>query len=330
MVPPAGFSTVSFTSLCFFACAPGVLAAAPAALGVLATAAVAVDAIASAAAPTIPVATVLPRYVRATWPPCVWLGRLRWLDGCAGLTVALATAAGSAEPAGDVALGLRVVRMLEELVGGPVLDEPAVVEEHGRVRHPPGLAEVVRDDDEGQCRDEPAEQGLDVLGRDGVERGGGLVEQEHVRAHGERAGEAQQLLLAAREAERGVVQAVLHGVPEADLAQALLCDDIELASPCDPMCADTSDHVVPDGHRERGGSLEEHPHPSPQVEQVRAGGPDAHALEPGVALVQEARYPVVHPVQASEEGGLARAGRADEGGDGAARELHVDRRQHRR
>jgi hypothetical protein len=51
---------------------------------------------------------------------------------------------------------------------------------------------------------------------------------------------------------------------------------------------------------------------------------EAGAADADVALVAHAVDQVVHAVEAAQQGGLAAAGGADEGGDLAARDLHVD------
>ena len=66
------------------------------------------------------------------------------------------------------------------------------------------------------------EQRLDRLRRDRVQGRGGLVEQQHIGAHGQRAGQAQQLLLASREAKGESLKRSLTAVPQADLVEALL------------------------------------------------------------------------------------------------------------
>ena len=50
-------------------------------------------------------------------------------------------------------------------------------------------------------------QVFDLRGGDGIERGAGLVEQEHFRVDGQGARDAQALLLAAGEAVGGLVAA---------------------------------------------------------------------------------------------------------------------------
>ena len=98
---------------------------------------------------------------------------------------------------------------------GPCSTSAPLVEEHRVVRDPHGLAQVVGDHDQGQRGRQGLEQCLDRLGRERVERRRRLVEQEHLGSDGQGAGQAEQLLLAAREPEGRVVEAVLDGVPQA-------------------------------------------------------------------------------------------------------------------
>src|SRR5208337_3324913 len=94
---------------------------------------------------------------------------------CAPLRVSLA----SAEPAGDVILGFLAPRLEEQIIGRAELDEFAQVHVGGVV----GL--------------EFADQFLDLGGRNGVERGSRLVEQQDFRLDRHGARDAQPLLLAA-------------------------------------------------------------------------------------------------------------------------------------
>lgn len=69
------------------------------------------------------------------------------LVGCPELAVRVV----SAHAAGDVALSLDLGWVLEELLGRALLEEATVVEEHGVVRKPPSLAEVVGHHNESEC-----------------------------------------------------------------------------------------------------------------------------------------------------------------------------------
>ena len=80
------------------------------------------------------------------------------------------------------------------------------------------------------------DQILDLRGRDRIERGARLVHEDDLGLDGDRAGDAQALLLAAGERQRAVVEAVLHLVPQRGAAQALL-DRLVEHVPCVAMPA---------------------------------------------------------------------------------------------
>src|SRR5438067_7835229 len=96
----------------------------------------------------------------------------------------------SAKPSRDVRLGPFVLRVLEDRLREPVLDEVAVEEVRRVVARARGLLHVVRDDDDGDVPLEDAKEILDLRRRDGVERARGLVEQEDLGVDGERARDA--------------------------------------------------------------------------------------------------------------------------------------------
>ena len=98
-----------------------------------------------------------------------------------------------------------------------VLDLEA--EERRHVGDARGLLHVVGDDHERVVALQLVHQVLDRGGRDRVERGGRLVEQDHLGLDGERARDAEALLLAAGERERAALQPVLDLVPERRAAQ---------------------------------------------------------------------------------------------------------------
>ena len=87
-----------------------------------------------------------------------------------------------------------------------------------------GLLHVVGDDDDRVLGLQLVDQVLDRRGRDRVERRARLVHQQHLRLDGDRAGDAEPLLLATGEAHAGLVEPVLDLVPEVRAAQRLLDD----------------------------------------------------------------------------------------------------------
>ena len=108
-------------------------------------------------------------------------------------------------------------------------------EERAAVGDPLGLLHVVGDDDDGDLVGDRPDGLLDPTGRGGVEGRAGLVHEQHVGAYGERAGDAEPLLLAAGERRAGRVEPVLDLLPEAGAAQALLDQVVGVAAapaPC--------------------------------------------------------------------------------------------------
>src|ERR687897_2559482 len=133
------------------------------------------------------------------------------------------------EPAGDVVLGPLVGRLGEDRVGAVVLDQqPGAVagaggglggEERRAVRDPGRLLHVVGDDHDRVVPLELLHQVLDAPGGHRVEGRAGLVHQDHVGGDGDRPGDAEPLLLAARHGQRVRLELVLDLVPEGGPAQ---------------------------------------------------------------------------------------------------------------
>src|SRR5690606_4061768 len=138
------------------------------------------------------------------------------------LTMCSLMAVTSAEAAGDVVLGLPLRGTGEQGGGGAVLDQLAQVHEGGVVGAARRLLHVVGDDQDGVVLLEFGDELLDAAGGDGVQGRGRFVEQDHLRPQRHRPGDAQALLLAAGQAERVLLQLVLHLVPEGRLAQRRL------------------------------------------------------------------------------------------------------------
>src|SRR5208283_5060865 len=120
---------------------------------------------------------------------------------CSVNTISSLRLLASAEAAGDVILGTPVGGRGEHLAGGIELDHLAEIHEGGVVRHARRLLHVVGDDRDRIVVLEFVDQLLDLGRRDRVERGAGLVEQDHFRLDRHGAGDAQALLLAAGETE---------------------------------------------------------------------------------------------------------------------------------
>src|SRR4051794_36242839 len=139
---------------------------------------------------------------------------------------------------GDVRLRARVGRVREDLLGVVELDDPPRTvllviqldrEERRLVRHARRLLHVVRDDHDRELLLELEHEVLDLAGRDGVERGTGLVHEDHVRVDRQAARDAEPLLLAAGHPEGVGLEPILDLVPERALLERPLDDLVHAA-----------------------------------------------------------------------------------------------------
>ena len=123
-----------------------------------------------------------------------------------------------------------------------------------------------------QLAGEPCIQGLELAGAqphrllelgagDRIQGGGGLVEQQDLRANGDAASDAKALLLASGQAGAGMVQLVLHLVPEGGAGERLLDPGVHVGLGQVFVEADPEGHVVIDRHRKGGRLLEHHADP---------------------------------------------------------------------
>ena len=154
-------------------------------------------------------------------------------------------------------------------------------------------------------------QVLDPRGRDRVERGGRLVHQQHLGLDGERAGDAEPLLLAAREAERALLEAVADVVPQRRLLEGVL--DAVVKVVLHPEHAQAPGDVVVDRLGERVRLLEDHPDPPPHLHRIDLGRVQVDAVVEHLSLDLGAWNQVVHPVQRADERALSAARRPDDG-----------------
>src|SRR3546814_14282685 len=72
------------------------------------------------------------------------------------------------------------------------------------------------------------DQYREPCGGERIERRARVVDEDDFRRNGNRAGDAQPLLLAARKAGAGFLQAILHLAPQAGLLEACLNDRVEI------------------------------------------------------------------------------------------------------
>ena len=132
---------------------------------------------------------------------------------------------------------------------------------------------------------------------------------------GDGAGDAEALLLAARQAERAGVQAVLHFFPKGGRAQAAFDNAIEFRTCSDALEPQAVGDVLVDGLGERIGALEHHADAPAQFDDIHLAAVDVVAGDADAAFDADVVNQVVHAVEAPQEGGLTATGRSDEGGN---------------
>ena len=151
-----------------------------------------------------------------------------------------------------------------------------------------GLLHVMGDDRDGVIAGQFVDELLDLGGRDRIESGGRLVEQDHFRAERHGAGDAQALLLAAREAETAGVQLVLHLGPERGPMERRFDARIHLRLRQFLIEANAEGDVVIDRHRKRRRLLEHHADARAQEIEVEVG---ERMFSPSSMTSPSARWP---------------------------------------
>src|SRR5919197_2620136 len=237
---------------------------------------------------------------------------------------------GLPKAARDVILRALIGGSREDLGGLVVFDQHTVAaafvgidaEKRCPVGDARGLLHVVGHDHDRVVALELVHQLLDALGRNRVERGRRLVEEQHLRLDGDRARNAKALLLAAGEAERAALEAVLDLVPERSALQRLLDTLVEVL--LEAQHPRGPGDVVVDRLRERIGLLEDHPDPPPHLDRLDAVAVEVDSVVVDPAFVPEPEDLVVHPVEAADERALAAAGGADHRCDQVPVDVEVD------
>ena len=211
----------------------------------------------------------------------------------------------------------------------PVGSEPSHAldaEEGGLVSDARGLLHVVGHDHDRVRLLQRMHQILDARGCDRVERRGRLVHQDHVGLDGERAGDAQALLLAARERQRASLQPVLDLVPERGPLQRAVHTLVEVAA--HPERARPVRDVVVDRLRERVRALEDHADPLSHLDRVDSAAVEVESVVEDRSRDLRPGDDVVHAVQAADERALPAAGGADDRGHLVRLDLERDVSQH--
>ena len=146
------------------------------------------------------------------------------------------------------------------------------------------------------------DQVLDLAGRHGIERRARLVHQQDFGLGRDGAGDAQPLLLAARHAERALVEAVFHLVPQRRTFQRAFASFFEHGFVAHAVDAQGINHVLEDRHRERVGFLKHHAHALAQGDYIRAARVDIVAVQFDGTVDVQIVDQVVHAVDATKQG----------------------------
>src|SRR3984885_4050155 len=224
--------------------------------------------------------------------------------------------------------GIGVPRRAEHLADRAVLDDPAAVQDDDAVGDARQRAEIVRDDHDRQAQAvaQSREPPQDVVPVARVERADRLVAQQQPRPGGQRPGDRDSLPLATGDlpgrpvAQRGVEPHLREGVVDllADLPR------VEAAADSEPLADDLRDGQV--GVERAQRVLED------ELDVPAAALPPARrAAQPGDLGSREDDPALPRPYQADDgpgQGGLARAGLADQADDLAGLDIEVHAGQH--
>src|SRR5450432_360246 len=229
---------------------------------------------------------------------------------------------GLAKAARDVVFRPLVRRLREEYVSSIELDELTHVEEGGVVGDARRLLHVVRHDDDRIVGRDLVDELLDVRRRDGVQRRGRLVHEQHLGLDGERARDAEALLLTARQAEGVVGEAILDLFPQRRLLERALDAHRDLSLVLEAADAQAVGDVLGDGLRERVRALEDHADAAAYGDRIDASAVDGVAVELDLARHATAGDELVHAVERAQVGRLAATRGADEGRDVLLGDVH--------
>ena len=190
----------------------------------------------------------------------------------------------------------------EQLLRGLVLLDFAVVDEDDAVGDLARKAHLMGDDQHGDAGvGQLLHQFQDLADHFGVQRGGGLIEEDDVRVHGQGAGNGDALLLAAGQA-LGVGVGL---VGQADAGQQLFSALVRFLLVLQLQQGGGQAEVLLDRQvREEVEVLEHHPH-------LLADGINVAVIDLDALKLDGAAGGDLQPIQAAQEGRLAAAGRAD-------------------
>ena len=177
-------------------------------------------------------------------------------------------------------------------------------------------------DHDGEALLEFVHRFLDLQSGDRIQSRTRFIHQDHFRLDGDRACNAEALLLTTREGITTFIQLVLAFVPDSGLAQGPFHEFIHVTG--ETVDPGTESNVLVDALGERVGLLEHHPDPTAHFNRVNTGTVKIDTVEQNTTLEGTSLDQIVHAVEGTQHRRLTAAGWTDEGGDFSAWNIAVD------
>ena len=215
-----------------------------------------------------------------------------------------------------------VARLLQQVGGGARLDQLSPIQ-HQHPIGPAEGAEAMGDDERGPPFHRPVERFENLLLGLGVDRGGGVIEQQDPRVEQHRPGDGQALALSAREIEAPFPQRRV--VPLRELLDELVGTG-DAGGPFDVFAGDVG---TTEGDVRRNGVAEEKRFLKHNADLPTEGG-DVELAEVVTVDEDPPGGGVVEPGDQGEERGLARSGLPQQGDPLPGLNLERQLLQHRR
>ena len=210
-----------------------------------------------------------------------------------------------------------VLRMGKELLGRSFLHDQAFVHEDDTVGHLLGKAHLVGDDDHGHALSGQVLHDVQHLAHHlRIQRGGGLVEEHHVRVHAQGAHDGDALLLSSGKLGGIGVGAILQAHALQQAHGLLRRGGRRLVQ----QHHGRKGHVAKNGHVGKEVEvLKDHAHPLPVQVDVGPWVQDVHAFK-----IDGAFRRAFQQVQGAQQGGFSRTRRPDDHRNLPLAQLQID------
>lgn len=157
-----------------------------------------------------------------------------------------------------------------------------------------------------------------------IQRAGGFIHQNDLGIHGQRAGQAESLLLTDREPQSGFVQAVLYLVPKSRLAQGLFGSFRPVGFLDLTEVAHAKDHVLVNARGKHDRLLKQHADAGAERVHIRVWRSYGPSVKRHLALNAQVWREVNQAIETAQQRALARAGGSDDAKDLPGRDGKVN------